>query len=65
MATAEISTEKYQSLRLHEYAGHIAELSTETVERFRSNAPDWDGQHWYMHNGGALGTLLSPVNVRP
>lgn len=64
MATAEISAEKYQSLQGHGYAGHASELSEESVEAFRAGAKDWDGQHWYMHNGGARGTMLTPVNVR-
>lgn len=64
VATEEISVEKYQSLQRHGYAGDVSELSEESVALFRAGAEDWDGQHWHMHNGGARGTMLSPVNVR-
>lgn len=58
-----ITQSEYQASLQHGYAGTVASLLPETVAAFLRD-PEWDGQHWQLHNAGPQGTVLSPVNIR-
>ncbi|OBK38579.1 hypothetical protein A5658_03400 [Mycobacterium sp. 1245111.1] len=62
-ATRVISSQEYQQLVGHDYAGPASSLERGTVEAFARGHSDWDGKHWMMHAADNGGTTLSPVNV--
>ncbi|MCV7174804.1 hypothetical protein [Mycolicibacterium sphagni] len=59
-----LTSAEYEAQTRHNYAGTVATLAPETVERFTAANPDWDGKHWaiWWDDGGA-GTTLGPINV--
>jgi hypothetical protein len=62
-ATRVISSQQYQQLVGHDYAGPASSLERDTVEAFTRGHSDWDGKHWMMHAADNGGTTLSSVNV--